>query len=222
MHRGLRCLTSSAMLRSNCSDHDCRCRLLKLTRAGESIASLSGGFGVLRLGGQVDVVGGGHSQDVKEAGCLVFVPIINALLVLDGISTLTQVASRLARDAFTSILLPRTVLPFPFINSTSPTRGHRRCILSRRKVRTTEHTHGRIFAIIRMVPRFPNKRNTLLGFLTAGIECPRSTIGGNVRKQIDYSFIIKGSKTVSRTRIVHKMDPRLGRRTLHIVGSVPM
>lgn len=79
------------MLRAKCSRGACRCRLLKLTRRGTTTA-LCGDFGILPLGGQVAVVGGGEAGRVKEAGCLVFLPLTTLLVVVDGVRTITQAA----------------------------------------------------------------------------------------------------------------------------------
>lgn len=78
-----------------------------------------------------------------------------------------------------------------------------------------------IFSIMRRVPSFPNKRNTLVRCLTDGVGCPIMTRRGNMRNHIVISFIMRHSNSVSSIGMTHSISPSLSHRTRHIIGDVP-
>lgn len=214
------------MLRAKRSDGSCRCRLLKLTRRGTT-TGLSGDFGILPLGGHVGVVGGQEAGRVKEAGCVVFLPLTTLLVVIDGVRMMTHAARE-----FTGRIVRRIGAPRPRVTGVPRLRDRR----VRRAI--TLPTGGRVtgsapvtrdgdvpssimFRIMRMVPRFPKKRRTLVRCLTGGVGCPMATRRGKGRKHIVIDFIIGGSKGVSSVGMTQDMSPCLSGRTMEMVTTVP-
>lgn len=211
------------MLRGNCSSGACRCRLLKLSRRGTTTA-VCGDFGILPLGGHVGVVGGGEAGKVKEAGCLVFLPLTTLLVVIDGVRTITHAAggvtTRIVRTMSTGAkrTMPRIRTP----RMTPLPRRSAGAIACGKGMISGSALSGPVFRMIRRVPRFPSKNvSTLVRCLDGGVGCPRTTVGGNARKQTAIRFMIRGSNDVAGMGVLHNVSPRLGGRTMHMVDTVP-
>lgn len=226
MQGGLRCVTSGQILRTKRSSGSCRCRLLKLTRRGDTVA-LSGDFGILPLGGHVAVVGGGEAGRVKQAGCLLFVPLTLTLVVIDGVRTITHAAGDVTRRIVRAMrrrVRPRGTITIGRDASSPRTTGRvsrpRRDNVTRRPTRRRDQRRV-MFRIIRGVPRFPNNMEGVGRFVGDRLHCPIVTRRGKARNRIVTRFMVRTSNALSSLGVIGDMSPLLSTRTVHIVGRVP-
>lgn len=201
---GRRFVTSRRIVLTKFSGGRCRCRLVKMGRPGATVTGLCGGFDILPLGGEVAVLGGGEAGGTEGIGCLTLIPVTTNLLLLGGVSTVTHILGR----GMTRIVRRPATLTAAAISG----------------VRTTGPLPPRgsgVCSAYSVVPRFPNKRGTLLRFLTGGVGCPARTRRRKGRKGMIIAFIVRGSKDVAGTGIARTLCPSLSRRSLQVIGSVP-
>lgn len=215
VRHNLEYLADHRVIQSGYDSKSYQYHLLGLAHHHQAAANLYNSFNVLHLKNRISMMNKKRSRGIGRTKCLVFLPLVVALMLLSNMEVIARISTRLT-ETETNRQPVIGAIEQKGNQSKAGKAGNREVAIE-----DNSDPSNPIYRVAEQMPRFPGGDEALLQFLARELKYPKEAQEQKLEGRVICIFVVNKDGSVTDAKILRGIHPLLDAEALRVVNSFP-